>query len=194
MLLKILLTPLSPAQSQFHRRLRPRTIRGILRALIERHNNVGAQADLRCHGALWCEEVRRAIEMRAERNSLFGYLAKLVQAENLEASGVGEDRTRPRHETMQPAELADSFDSGTQIKVISVAEKNLHAKFFEDILRHPFHRGHGADRHEHRGFNYSMRSEQSPGARTFTRSINAKFNGHSFVIGIVATRRGVTIA
>src|ERR1700683_515191 len=111
--------------------------------------------------------MRRAIEMRAKRDSLFGDLAKLVEAENLEASRVGKDRPRPCHESMQAAKLAHSFDSRAQVEVIGVAEKNLHAKVFENILRHTFHCRHGANRHEHRGFNHSMRSEQPPGARAF---------------------------
>jgi hypothetical protein len=50
MFLEIILATLSPAQSQFHRRARPRSIRRKLGALVERHDDVGAQADLNFHG------------------------------------------------------------------------------------------------------------------------------------------------
>ncbi len=138
MLLEIPLAPLRPAQSQFHRSSRAGAIGGILRALIERHDDVRAQADLRLDGALRAEEVRRAVEMRAKCNPFLVDFAKLVQAENLEAAGIGQDRPRPRHETMQPAQLADGFHPGTQVEVIGIAEKNLNPEFFQNVLRHAF--------------------------------------------------------
>src|ERR1700693_3679089 len=129
MLLKIPLTPLRPAQRQFHRSSSPRSIRGILRALIKRHDDVRAQADLRRHRALRAEKVLRTVEMRANRDAFLADFAQLVQAENLEASEISQDRSRPCHETMQPAKLADSFNSGAQVKVVSVAQKNLNPEF-----------------------------------------------------------------
>ena len=71
--------------------------------------------DVRCDefhpgrdGALRAEEMRRAVEMRAKCNPFLVDFTELVQAENLEAAGIGQDRPRPRHETMQPAQLAVS--------------------------------------------------------------------------------------
>src|SRR5271168_1436564 len=113
MLFKIFLTAFRPAQSQFHRSLGARLIGGILRALIERHYDVGAEADLRLHRALWTEKVRRTVEMRTKRHAFLGHFAKLAQAENLEAAGISKDRARPCHETMQSSHLPDGFRSGT---------------------------------------------------------------------------------
>ena len=73
--------------------------------------------------------------MRAKRHSFLGDFAKFVQAENLEAAGIGQDRPRPGHESVQASEVADGFDSWPQIEVIGIAEKNLDAEFFENILR-----------------------------------------------------------
>ncbi len=41
--------------------------------------------------------------MGAERDSVFADFAQLVQAEHLKAAGVGENRSRPRHEAVQAA-------------------------------------------------------------------------------------------
>ncbi len=49
--------------------------------------------------------------MRAECDTFLGNFAKLIQTENLEAPGIGQDGPRPCHETMQAAQLADGFDS-----------------------------------------------------------------------------------
>src|SRR5271155_2062719 len=132
MLLKVLFAAPRPAQSQLHRSFRTRPISGILRAFIKRHNNIRAQADLRLHRALWPKEVWRAIEVRTKRHAFFGDLAQLVQAENLESAGIGQDGLRPRHEAMQPAQPSNGFDSRTQVEVIGIAEKNLDAEFFQN--------------------------------------------------------------
>src|ERR1700693_6223212 len=117
--------------------------------------------------------------MRAKSDAFLADLAQLVQAENLEASGISQDRPRPRHETMQPAKLADSFDSGTQVKVVSVAQKNLNPEFFENVLRHALDRRYRADRHEHGGLDFPVRRGQPPGASAPANSLDAKLNGHS---------------
>ncbi len=122
--------------------------------------------------------------MRAECDAFFGDFAQLVQAENLEAAGIRQDRSRPRHETMQSAEIAHGFDSGAEVKMISVAEKNLNPEFFENILRHTFDCGRRADGHEHGSFDLAVRRDEAAGARRLARGLNAKLNGHLF--GIVA--------
>src|SRR5580700_1149885 len=178
MLLKISLAALGPAQSQFHRSLRPRAIGGILRAFIERHDDVGTQVNLRLHGTLRTKEVRRAIKMRTKRHALLADFAELVQAENLEAAGIGQNRPRPRHETMQTAHLAHGFDPGTQVEVISIAEKNLDSELFENILRHAFDGRDGAHGHEYGGFDLAVRSMQAPGTRRAGTALDMELNGH----------------
>ena len=87
--LEILLAAGCPAQSQFHRSLGASAVGGIFCAFVERHDDVGAESDLRCHGIFWTEEVRGAIEMRAKSHAFFVNFSQLVQAEDLEAAGIG---------------------------------------------------------------------------------------------------------
>src|SRR5579863_10243446 len=94
-------------------------------ALVEGHDNVGAQTDLRLHRAFGSKKVRRTIEVRAKRHALLSDFAKLVQAENLKAAGIGENRPRPCHKAMQATEITYGFDSGTQVEVVSITEQNL---------------------------------------------------------------------
>src|SRR5258705_5382888 len=88
MLLKIFLTPFRPAQRHFHRSPRPFPLRRILRALIECHDDVCAQPDLCCHRTLRTEKMRRPIEVRPKRNTLFAHLAQLIQTENLKPARI----------------------------------------------------------------------------------------------------------
>jgi len=53
--------------------------------------------------------------MRLEHHALFGDLAQPAQAEDLEASGIGEDGPRPVHELVQAAEAADGLVPRPQI-------------------------------------------------------------------------------
>ena len=116
--------------------------------------------------------------MRAERHALFSHFAQLVQAENLEAAGIGQDRPRPRHEPMQAAHLADGFHSRTQVEVIGIAEKNLNPELFENILRHAFDGRNGAHGHKYRGFDLAVRSEQAPGAGRAGVALDMELCGH----------------
>ena len=77
------------------------------------------------------EQMRVAVEMRAEQHALFGDLAQAVQTEDLESAGIGEDRPRPGHELVQSAEPADGFVPGTQIEMIGVAENDLRVEIVE---------------------------------------------------------------
>ncbi len=76
--------------------------------------------------------------MRAKRHAFLGHFAKFVQTENLEAARVGENGARPRHEAMQPAQLADLRDSGSQVEMVGIAQKDLYAEIFQDVLRNAF--------------------------------------------------------
>jgi hypothetical protein len=116
--------------------------------------------------------------MRAKRHTFLSNFTKLVQAENLKAPGVSQDRPPPRHEAVQSAQLAHGIDSGAQVEVIRISEKDLNPEFFENILGHSFNGRHGADRHEYRCFDFSVGSDQTPGASLFVRRLDAKLNRH----------------
>ena len=79
---------------------------------------------------------------------------------------------------MQSAELAQSLDSRPQIEVISVAQQNLRAKFFEDVLRNPFNRRYRADGHEDGSCNFSVRRDQAARASGASVGFNFEFDRH----------------
>jgi hypothetical protein len=67
---------------------------------------------------------------------------------------------------MQAAEPADEFVAGTQIKMIRVAEQNLHAKLGERLLRQALYRSGRADGHECGRINHAVRRRQAPQPRS----------------------------
>src|SRR5580704_11142428 len=113
MRLEMSLAALGPAQRQFHGLPDARWIGGMLGALIERHDNVGAESDLGIHCALGSEDMLRAVEMGAKRDTVLSDFAEFTEAEDLKSTGVGKNGARPRHETVQSAELAHLLNSRT---------------------------------------------------------------------------------
>src|SRR5258708_17238335 len=166
MLLKIPLAARRPPRRQLHRFPRPCSIRRILRALIERHNDGGAEANMRLQRALRAKEMRGAIQMRAKRHAFFADFTQFVEAENLKSARVGKNRPPPRHKPMEPAELTHRRDARSQIEVVGIAKNNLRAQFLKDVLRYTLHRSQRADGHKHWSFDGTVRREQAskPGA------------------------------
>src|SRR5258708_37024661 len=80
---------------------------------------------------------------------------------------------------MQPAQLADGFDSGTQIQVIGIAEKNLNAEFFESVLLHSLDRSQRPHRHKDRCFDFTVWRDQASGAGPVAGRLNLKLERHS---------------
>jgi len=90
----------------------------------------------------------RAIDVRLKLDSFLGQFAEGVQTEDLKASAVGEDRTLPGNESMQTAELIDRQVSGSQIKMIGVAEDYRCSSLLEHLLCQCLDRALRANRHE----------------------------------------------
>src|ERR1022692_5045817 len=148
MIFEILLAARRPAQRHLHGCLSARALCWMFGALVERHNDVGAQSDLGGDGTLRTEEMRGAVEMRAEGHALFGNLAQIAEAEYLEAAGVGEDGVVPRHELLRSEESADYLHAGPQIKMVGVVQQDLDAELFQRVLGYALDRGQRSHRSE----------------------------------------------
>ena len=87
-------------------------------------------------------------------------LARLGEAEDLEAAAVGEDRPVPVHEAVQAAQLGDQLVAGPQGEVIGVAEDDAAPASRELLGRQPLDGGLGADGHEDRRLDDAVRRVQ----------------------------------
>ncbi len=137
-------------------------IGGIFNAFIEDHRDVRAERLLNLDGLFRREGMLGAIKVRTENYTVIGDFAEIGKAENLKAAGISEDRARPGHETMQPAQTADSFVARAKIEMIRVAEQNLNAQIAERLLRKSLYCALRADRHERGRVDDAVRSRETP--------------------------------
>jgi len=96
-------------------------------------------------------------------------------------AGIREYRSRPRHELVQAAKLADEFVAGAQIEMIGIGEDDFRAEFFEGFLREGFDGSLRADGHEEGSLDRAVRRGQASaactrrvGLRNFKRKIHSE--------------------
>ena len=104
--------------------------------------------------------------MGSEGHAVFGDLAQRRERHHLEAAGIGKDRIRPAHESVQPAKRGDALGGGSQHQVIGVAEQNLGARCAHVVMMHALDGRLRADRHEGRRMHDAMRGRHLAGARS----------------------------
>ena len=71
---------------------------------------------------------------------------------------------------------------GSQIEMVGVAENDLGAQFFEDVLGNGLHRRDGADGHEDRRFDLAMRRDDASGASAAIASFDGEGEGHCSIL------------
>ena len=133
---------------------------------------------LHLDGALRRQLHHGAVEVRAEGDALLRDLAQRRQRHHLEAAGIGEDRIRPAHERVQPAERGDPLGGRPQHQVIGIAEQNLGAGGAHVVMMHALDRGRRADRHERRRVHDTVRRRHLAGARGAVGGREAEGEGH----------------
>ena len=90
-------------------------IGGIFDAFVENHGDVRAERLLNLDRFFRRKKMLGAVQVRAENHAVIGDLAQIGEAEHLEAARIGENRSRPGHESVQPAKLANPFVAWPQI-------------------------------------------------------------------------------
>ena len=106
-----------------------------------------------------------AVDVRAKGDAVVGDLAQLRQRHDLEAAGVGQDRPRPVHELVQPAERGDALRAGPQHQVIGVGEHDVGAGAAHLVEGDALHGRLRADRHEGRRRDRAARRRYLAAAR-----------------------------
>ena len=161
------LAPLGPAMRP---RQRLHIVGVIVRrgALIQHHRDVGPQVHLDLHHPLRGEAVDGAVDVRTEGYPVvvdgaqrFAPLAAR-EAEDLEAAGVGEDRPRPAHKAVQPAQTCDALIAGAQVEVVGVGEHEDRADLLQLTRRNRLHRRPRPHRREDRRGDDAVRRVEAP--------------------------------
>ena len=116
----ILLAPVEPVQRNLHRLFGLSVVGAVLAANIESHDNVRTERVLYLHRNFRRDKVPAAVDMRVERNALFGNFSDTGKRENLKSAAVGQNRLIPRHKLMQSARFLDQLVPGAHVQVIGV--------------------------------------------------------------------------
>lgn len=115
--------------------------------------------------------------MRSKDDTFVRHFAASIEAENLKASTIGQNRFVPLHERMQTTEVAQNVFSGPQIEMVRVAQNNLSAHFVQFPGGYRFHctdRSHG---HERRSFHDPVgQSEASPPCKSAATKLSKGFH------------------
>jgi hypothetical protein len=155
-----------PARGAFHGGLDLGTRQGAGRALVEGHDDIGAELRLDVHRQLGREDVPRAVVHRGELHAVVTHDAGALEAEHLKAAGVGQDRPVPAHEAVQAAVRGDELGAGTEIQVIRIGENDPGAELGELARRHRLDRRLGAYGHETGRLYLAVRRRQARDPRS----------------------------
>ena len=96
--------------------------------------------------------------MGLKLDPFFGNFDQGVEAENLEASTVGEKGIIPVHEFVQPSEPADPLLPGPQVEVVRVGKNNFRSHLLKFFRGQGFHCRLGSYRNKSRGVKEAMGS------------------------------------
>ncbi len=101
--------------------------------------------------------------MALETHTVLGDPAQLLQAEDLEAAGVGENGAGPAHESMQATEALDALVTWPQVEVIGVAEDDAGIELEQVLLTQGLDGSPRAHGHEDRSFDGAVGGVQQAG-------------------------------
>ena len=121
------------------------------RAIVEGHDDVGAEVVLDAHRFLRGEADHGAVDVAFKGDAVAVEVAQLGKGEDLEAAGVGQHGAVPAGEFLQAAELVDGLGAGSQEEVVGVAEDDLGAAGAGLVGGYAFDGAAGPDGHEGRG-------------------------------------------
>ena len=153
-----------PARGALHGGFELRARQRAGRALVEGHDHVRAELLLYAHRQLGREHVAGAVVHGAELDAVVAHDPRALEAEDLEAAGVGEDRPVPPHEPVQAAVRGDDLRAGAEVQVVRVAEDDLGAELPQLARLHGLDRRLGPDGHEAGRLDHAVGRHETTGA------------------------------
>ncbi len=150
----------------------PRSVAGVGRrwAVVESHDDVGADRVLDRHRGLGAEMDAGAVDERLEGHPVLVDRVDVRHRERLIAAGIGEDRSVPTHEPMTTAESFEQFGPRPEHQVVGVVEQDLGAGVPHLRGQDALHRGRGGDGHERRRVEITVRRGDDAGPRRIRRT------------------------
>ena len=149
----------------------------VRRAFVKGHNDVGPDFALGLHHRFRREQMMRAVQMTAKFYALFGNVAKVFEAPDLESAAVREHRAVPAHEILYAAHFGHKFRAWAQVQVVRIRENNLRLHFAQVPRRKSLYTRKSAHRHKNRSFDGTMRRMEATTAGLATVACLYKFKG-----------------
>ena len=149
-----------PHSRQVDRALDELARRGVRRALVELHGNVGAERFLDAHVLLGRPAHIAAVVNRAEGDAVVVELARIGKREDLESARVGEHRPVVIHELMHPAGFRNHVLTGALREMVGVCKHHLGFQLAKLRRGDALHRGRCADGHKHRSVEIAVRRRE----------------------------------
>ena len=179
-----------PAVGAVHGLLHLVPFRPVGDALVQAHDDVGAQPLLVGDGQFGSKDMLAAVNVGAEPYVVVVHPPEGAHAESLESPAVGENGPGPPHELMQAAQLVYGLHPGPQVQVVSVAQDNLRPNFHNFIGRQRLDGGLGSHGHEYGRVHGTVgRGEPSgpgPAVRWWTWKVKGRVVKRSFLYGRAA--------
>ena len=136
----------------------------VRRTFVKRHDDVGPDFALGLHHRFRGEHVARSVQMTMEFHALFGNVAQVFEAPDLESAAVGEHRAVPAHELLHATHFGHEFCARAQVEVVRVRKNDLRLHFAQVPRRKPLHACKGAHRHKNRCFYHAVGSVETAAA------------------------------
>ena len=127
------------------------------RTFVQTHNAVGSQLLLDANALFRRQFENTAIDMGPKNDLVVIHFALLRQAKHLKATAVGQDRTVPAHESMQPAKFFNNVRSRPQGQMIRVGQNLRRPGASYLVWCETLDRPERSHRHEGGSFNLTMR-------------------------------------
>uniref|UniRef100_A0A182N6C0 Uncharacterized protein n=1 Tax=Anopheles dirus TaxID=7168 RepID=A0A182N6C0_9DIPT len=142
--------PVQPADRSVHRFLHARSRRGRFHHIVQLHHYVRPDRVLDLHAAFRCQHTLATVVRTLEPYALLGDFGQLQQRHHLEATGIGQQRSRPTHELVQTARLFQHVRPGAHSQVVGVAEHYAAVQLEQLLRQYALQRALRSDRHEDR--------------------------------------------
>src|SRR3954468_24757407 len=130
--------------------------------------------------------------MTLELHAVLVNAPEALQREHLKATGVGEHGAVPGGEPMEPAQVLDDGLTGTQMEMIGVTQNDLRAGSLHVSGAEAPNDAVGADRHECRRADFSVRQSEGAGPGGTGGSVNPEFEHQGTEIRIRSIWRRCT--
>ncbi len=133
--------------------------------------------------------MKRTVQVTAKCDPILVDLAVRFEREDLVAARIGQDRTLPAHETVQPAQFGDEFVARAQVEVVGIRQHQGGAQFAQLGRCDALDRALRADRGEDGCEDVAVGCMQDAGARLAVGGEDFEGDGRGHDEGIITYPR-----